>query len=228
MYNELLLPPHEMPRDPALDSKAVIYSSDRMISYQDEFALNEAREWATSDSLRKRFTAYLRRRFPKFSEDDIEDVVHDTMVKLLRCVENPTENLKSDRTTYSYRVLANTAIDYCRKKPKTICEQPVEDLQKIEDSGQSLGLAYGARIAESWSDVKLRIYIEQLFEQMIKDGELTQEEVHILILKFDKEFSYAEVAEALSLKMSPEALKKRIQRLQVKIKRYANNTDQFN
>lgn len=220
MYNELLLPPHEMPRDPALDSKAVIYSSDRMSSQENDFALSEARKWATSDSLRKRFTAYLRRRFPKLSEDDIEDVVHDTMVKLLRCVENPTENLKSDRTAYSYRVLANTAIECCRKKRRRICEQPVEDLQMVEDTGQSLGLPNGARLAESWSDVGLRIYIEQLFRQMIENGKLTQEEVHILILKYGEGFSDAEIAEVLSFRIRPEAMKKRIHRLLKKVTDY--------
>lgn len=136
------------------------------------------------------------------NEQQAEDVVQETFIKLLKNIKKIKEPSDSRTRGYVYRMIQSTAIDQYRKNQRSqnLC-QPMEDMELKDQRDE---------ISELMSYLARKTELDQMLSHLSKPYR------EVIIYRFVHQLSVRETAAVLEIK--EETVRKRQQRALKKIK----------
>lgn len=127
---------------------------------------------------KEKFFYYLK-AFTALRDDDLEDIVQESFIKIYRNINSFNKKLKF--SSWAYRIVHNQAIDYLRKSKK-----------------DSLALSSEMEVFDEKSDLIKELdlkFKKDIINQVILELKIEYREV--LILRFFKHLEYKEIADIL-------------------------------
>lgn len=176
---------------------------------------------AAFKSLYEKYTSemirYTQLSFPNQSHrNDVEDIVQDTWVKILKS-NYKCENNASFRT-YLYTILENKIKDYQRSKnakkrqPEKLLVDIIENDENLEPIIDDINIIT-LEEAYSWQEIALKL--DYIINQ------LPEEQKKVLLLYYYKEYKIREISEELNLPI--ENIKSKLRLAKQKIARSLQN-----